>query len=245
MLSVEISPEQKFLIYKQKEREYKLLSIREEYVRKEIEILKREERHDLIPICIKQTVSYITGENTIILMKSLDLRLELTFKKYYKNFKTRFIGQMAYSFKHFNSSLCILLLFNRMYKEVEETILFSNEDKDRIQRYCSGTADLLQIIDLLPLIARKYFNEQLESSLSILQQSVLLMIGCQHKSIDDVCNIFKLKIYEVNTILMKILNILKDDLIKKQFYFCLFMKKRLTFINPHLFYFIQNLDLTF
>lgn len=202
-------------------------------------------KHDLIPICIKQTVSYITGENTIILMKSLDLRLELTFKKYYKNFKTRFIGQMAYSFKHFNSSLCILLLFNRMYKEVEETILFSNEDKDRIQRYCSGTADLLQIIDLLPLIARKYFNEQLESSLSILQQSVLLMIGCQHKSIDDVCNIFKLKIYEVNTILMKILNILKDDLIKKQFYFCLFMKKRLTFINPHLFYFIQNLDLTF
>ncbi|KAF5141135.1 26s proteasome regulatory subunit 6 [Vairimorpha ceranae] len=62
MLSVEISPEQKFLIYKQKEREYKLLSIREEYVRKEIEILKREERHAKEEINRVKSVPFIMGQ---------------------------------------------------------------------------------------------------------------------------------------------------------------------------------------
>ncbi|EEQ83136.1 hypothetical protein NCER_100068 [Vairimorpha ceranae BRL01] len=62
MLSVEISPEQKFLIYKQKEREYKLLSIREEYVRKEIEILKREERHAKEEINRVKSVPLIMGQ---------------------------------------------------------------------------------------------------------------------------------------------------------------------------------------
>ncbi|WUR04210.1 proteasome subunit RPT3 (RPT3) [Vairimorpha necatrix] len=62
MLKNNISPDQKFLIYKQKEREYNLLTIREEYVRKEIEILKREERHAREEINRVKSVPLIMGQ---------------------------------------------------------------------------------------------------------------------------------------------------------------------------------------
>ncbi|WUR04213.1 RNA cytidine acetlytransferase (KRE33) [Vairimorpha necatrix] len=172
-------------------------------------------KHELIPICIKQKVSFITGENSIILMKSLDERLNDKLKKYYKNFKMRFTGQMAYNFRNLSAAICIVLLFNKVSTGIEDKIIFSEESCDRIERYCKGTIDILDIIDLLPLIARIYFSDQTNTCLSFLQQSVLLQIGCQQKSLDDVGKIHSLKVYEVNTILMKIMNLLKNDIIKK------------------------------
>lgn len=62
MAEVDFSSDQQFLLYKQKEKEYKLLSIREEYVRKEIEILKREERHAKEEINRVKSVPLIMGQ---------------------------------------------------------------------------------------------------------------------------------------------------------------------------------------
>ncbi|KAK6090692.1 hypothetical protein P3W45_000415 [Vairimorpha bombi] len=172
-------------------------------------------KHDLIPICMKQTISHITGEHTLILMKSVDPLLDTQLLKYYKTFKTRFIGQLGYSFRDLSSSLSLVLLFNKAHKRIEDQIIFSDENIERIDKYCRGIIDILHIIDIMPLIARKYFNDQMSVQLSLLQQSVLLMIGCQHKSIEEISKIHNLKFYEVNTILMKILNTLRDDLVKK------------------------------
>ncbi|KAK6090689.1 hypothetical protein P3W45_000412 [Vairimorpha bombi] len=62
MAKQNIQSEYKFMIYKEKEKEYKLLSLREEYVRKEIEILKREERHAKEEINRVKSVPLIMGQ---------------------------------------------------------------------------------------------------------------------------------------------------------------------------------------
>lgn len=62
MIKQKNTSEYKFIAYKEKEKEYKLLSLREEYVRKEIEILKREEKHAKEEINRVKSVPLIMGQ---------------------------------------------------------------------------------------------------------------------------------------------------------------------------------------
>lgn len=165
-------------------------------------------KHNLIPICVKQTVSFITGEYSSILLKEFNNGLSGKIQQYYKNFKTRFVGQLSYSFRNLNDKLCLILIFNKIIGKFDEKIEFSKQDLDRIDKYCRGTLDILQIIDIIPLIARQYFTENIDVKLNFLQKSILLMIGCQNKSVKEVSKIHKLKEYEVNSVLMKIFNII-------------------------------------
>lgn len=164
-------------------------------------------KHSLLPICMKQKVSYVTGEHTLILIKATDDLLEDNIKSYYSYFKKRFVGQLGYSFKELPPSLCLTLLFNRIVDgNIVEEIKFSHEDFDRLERYSRNTTDFYQIIDIMPLIARIYFTDGFETRLTLLQQSIFLMIGLQYVCIEEVAKTNGLNVFEVNMILIKIVS---------------------------------------
>ncbi|EOB15475.1 N-acetyltransferase 10 [Nosema bombycis CQ1] len=164
-------------------------------------------KHSLLPICIKQKVSFVTGEHTLILLKATDDLLEKSIKQYYSYFKKRFIGQLAYSFRDLEPSLCLTLLFNKIENKMDlESIKLSGNDLDRLERYSRNTTDFYQVIDLLPLVSRMYFYGLLEVKLTLLQQSVLMMIGLQCHNIEEVAKFNSLNVFEINSILMKILS---------------------------------------
>ncbi|KAF9761372.1 RNA cytidine acetyltransferase [Nosema granulosis] len=163
-------------------------------------------KHSLLPICIKQKVSYVTGEHTLILIKSTDSLLEDSIKAYYSHFKKRFVGQLGYSFTTLPASLCLTLLYNKIEdRSIVEEIKLSQDDYERLERYSRNTTDFYQIIDIVPLIARLYFCDGFSAKLTLLQQSILLMVGLQHLSIEEVAKSNNLNVYEINTILMKII----------------------------------------
>ena len=64
---------------------------------------------------------------------------------------------------------------------------FSVYDLKRLESYSNNMLDYHAILDLLPTIAYLYFNRQLgdDVKLSGVQSSILLGIGLQRKSIDD------------------------------------------------------------
>jgi N-acetyltransferase 10 len=164
-------------------------------------------KHSLLPICIKQKVSFVTGEHTLILLKATDDLLEKSIGQYYSYFKKRFIGQLAYSFRDLEPSLCLTLLFNKIENKMDlESIKLSGNDLDRLERYSRNTTDFYQVIDLLPLVSRMYFYGLLEVKLTLLQQSILMMIGLQCHKIEEVAKFNSLNVFEINSILMKILS---------------------------------------
>ncbi|EQB61897.1 26s protease regulatory subunit 6b [Vairimorpha apis BRL 01] len=62
MMKLNITPDDKFINYKEKEEKYKMMCIREEYVKKEIEFLKREERHAKDELNRVKSVPLIMGQ---------------------------------------------------------------------------------------------------------------------------------------------------------------------------------------
>ncbi|PVU92399.1 hypothetical protein BB561_003849 [Smittium simulii] len=120
-------------------------------------------------------------------------------KMFTVDFTRRIINLFGYEFSKFPSVLGISILeaakksFTSENDQKKYTIDFLNRDflpwdLKRLQSYSNNILDYHVIMDLFPKIAQLYFtfldfNENV--SLSGVQQCILLAMGLQHKSIDD------------------------------------------------------------
>ena len=70
----------------------------------------------------------------------------------------------------------------------ELSILLTPFDLKRLESYANNMLDYHVILDLLPTIASLFFEERLEDGirLSAVQRSILLALGLQRKSIEEV-----------------------------------------------------------
>ena len=70
----------------------------------------------------------------------------------------------------------------------ELSILLTPFDLKRLESYANNMLDYHVILDLLPTIASLYFQKRLggDVKLSAVQSSILLALGLQRKSIEDV-----------------------------------------------------------
>ncbi|KAK7877527.1 hypothetical protein WMY93_031773 [Mugilogobius chulae] len=112
---------------------------------------------------------------------------------FWKDFRRRFLSLLSYQFSNFSPSLALNILQNKKAKE-ETSILRSSElalvftpyDLKRLELYSRSMVDYHLIMDLIPAVARMFFLRQLgELSLSAAQSALLLGIGLQHKSVDQ------------------------------------------------------------
>jgi N-acetyltransferase 10 len=87
-------------------------------------------------------------------------------------------------------------------EEIEKERLASDVtllDFKRIEAYSKNLADFHLIIDLLPALSRLFFAKQLGSlKLSYLQAAILVGLGLQHKSIDNIAKCKPLIYLEFN-----------------------------------------------
>lgn len=69
----------------------------------------------------------------------------------------------------------------------ELSFLFTPFDLKRLESYAQNLLDYHVILDLLPMVAMLYFEKRLgEVRLSATQSSILLGIGLQRKSVEEV-----------------------------------------------------------
>lgn len=168
------------------------------------------------PVYLRQTPNELTGEHSCVMLHALtgsqgtDAADAGWLGAFALDFHRRFLTLLSYSFRDFPAVLSLSIGESARIAAVDAATpppaaltkreldaTFSPFDLKRLESYASNLLDYHVILDLVPTIAAFYFSGRLSPTasdggaratlnLSGVQQSVLLGIGLQHKSFDDV-----------------------------------------------------------
>ncbi|KAJ6257796.1 hypothetical protein Dda_7585 [Drechslerella dactyloides] len=158
-------------------------------------------KSSFVPVYLRQTANELTGEHTCVMIKTLAEKDRQWLGAFAKDFHKRFINLLAYQFRIFpavqslsimeaatsgaaNASIPATLPLTK--PQLDE--LFSPFDLKRLESYANNMLDHHVITDLVPLVSTLYFTNRLPAGvkLSGVQSAILLAIGLQKKTTDDI-----------------------------------------------------------
>ncbi|KAF3920901.1 hypothetical protein ABW21_db0208015 [Orbilia brochopaga] len=158
-------------------------------------------KSSFVPVYLRQTANELTGEHTCVMIKTLAEKDRQWLGAFAKDFHKRFLNLLAYQFRTFpavqslsimeaatsgaaNASIPAALPLTK--SQLDE--VFSPFDMKRLESYANNMLDHHVITDLVPLISTLYFTSRLPDGvkLSGVQSAILLAIGLQKKTTDDV-----------------------------------------------------------
>uniref|UniRef100_A0A3Q2GWE7 RNA cytidine acetyltransferase n=1 Tax=Equus caballus TaxID=9796 RepID=A0A3Q2GWE7_HORSE len=161
-------------------------------------LLKFWKRAGFVPVYLRQTPNDLTGEHSCIMLKMLADEDEANqgawLAAFWKDFRRRFLALLSYQFSAFSPPLALNIIQNRSAGKPAQPALCREElealflpyDLKRLEMYSRNMVDYHLIMDMIPAIARMYFLNQLgDLALSAAQSALLLGIGLQHKSVDQ------------------------------------------------------------
>jgi len=166
-------------------------------------------RAGFVPVYLRQTANDLTGEHTCVMLRTFDAErsdeqennTQPWLHAYARDFHRRFLSLLSYNFRTFPSVLALSIdesagsAFRAQDPSSSQALTkstldthFTPHDLARLTSYAANMLDYHVILDLLPAIAQLYFTGPLRSSLSLsgVQATLLLAIGCQRRDIDDV-----------------------------------------------------------
>uniref|UniRef100_A0A8C5W9M5 RNA cytidine acetyltransferase n=1 Tax=Leptobrachium leishanense TaxID=445787 RepID=A0A8C5W9M5_9ANUR len=159
-------------------------------------LLKFWKRAGFVPVYLRQTPNDLTGEHSCIMLKCLREEEEseqaLWLTAFWKDFQRRFLALLSYQFRNFQPSLALNVLQNKNVKKESQSgesclqAAFTPYDLKRLEMYSQNMVDYHLIMDLIPTVSRLFFLQHLgELHLSAAQSALLLGIGLQHKTVDQ------------------------------------------------------------
>ncbi|KAJ1945292.1 N-acetyltransferase 10, partial [Linderina pennispora] len=180
------------------------------------------------PVYMRQTSNELTGEYTCVMLNELATDgLAVRAKQdwldaFARDFHRRFATLLSYSFKDFTVVLAMSILDaaragrSAQSLQADASVQFTRDDLERdfsgydlkrLESYANNMLDYHVILDLLPVIAQRYFGARYGSgvSLSGVQACILLGIGLQHKSVDAVEKELNLPSRQILALFTKIL----------------------------------------
>lgn len=154
-------------------------------------------RNHFTPVYLRQTANDLTGEHTCVMISTLEGREKKWLEEFAKDFKKRFLQLLSYDFKKFRASQALGIMESARSSDDASDIeqltksqldaLFSPFDLKRLESYSKNLLDYHVIVDLIPPISLIYFSGRIKDvKLTAIQQAILLAIGLQHKSIDEI-----------------------------------------------------------
>lgn len=164
-------------------------------------LLKFWKKNGFAPVYLRQTPNDLTGEHSCIMLHLLsdedtedgqDKKEDSWLYAFWKDFRRRFVSLLAYQFKNFTPSMSLSILEQKQFKSrktnptvQEMETYFTRYDVKRLELYAQNMVDYHLIVDLLPSISRLFFLNQMDIQLSIVQSAMLLGLGLQHKTVED------------------------------------------------------------
>lgn len=159
-------------------------------------------RSAFVPVYLRQTPNELTGEHSCVMLRTLAAGTNDAswLGAFARDFHRRFLALLSYQFREFPSVLSLSICESanagakldssaalRTLKKAELDAAFSPFDLKRLDSYANNLLDYHVILDMVPVISEYYFGNRLSGkvSLSGVQQSILLAIGLQRKSLDD------------------------------------------------------------
>ncbi|XP_071369958.1 RNA cytidine acetyltransferase [Centroberyx affinis] len=161
------------------------------------QLLKFWKKAGYTPVYLRQTPNDLTGEHSCVMLKELNTdeapEQGQWLSAFWKDFRRRFLSLLSYQFSSFKPTMALNILQNKNTKEQMSTLSsaelaahFSPYDLKRLELYSRSMVDYHLIMDLIPTVARLFFLKQLgDVSLSVAQCALLLGVGLQHKSVDQ------------------------------------------------------------
>ncbi|KAL3232464.1 hypothetical protein RNJ44_04380 [Nakaseomyces bracarensis] len=154
------------------------------------------------PVYLRQTANDLTGEHTCVMLKILEGRESNWLIEFSKDFRKRFLALLSYDFSKFTAVQALGIIESSKQPEAladeEKPVpeltkkqldeIFSPFDLKRLDSYSNNLLDYHVIVDLLPMLSLLYFSGKMGDGvkLSSVQSAILLAIGLQRKSIDDI-----------------------------------------------------------
>jgi N-acetyltransferase 10 len=159
-------------------------------------------RSSFVPVYLRQTPNELTGEHSCVMLRTLAAGSNdaAWLGAFARDFHRRFLSLLSYQFREFPSVLSLSICESanagakldpsvalRLLKKADLDATFSPFDLKRLDSYANNLLDYHVILDMVPTISEYYFANRLAGkvSLSGVQQSILLAIGSQRKSLDD------------------------------------------------------------
>ncbi|KAI8086330.1 GNAT acetyltransferase 2-domain-containing protein [Halteromyces radiatus] len=184
-------------------------------------------RAGFVPLYMRQTANDLTGEHTCVMIKTLveqdtdedqHVANAAWLDAFARDFSRRFLNLLAYQFREFTSVHALSILesakkghdadndVETMNKQ-QLDLFFSPYDLKRLESYANNMLDYHVIIDLVPAIAELYFRGVLpkDTTLSGVQSAILLGIGLQKKTVDDLEKELTLASNQVMALFVKII----------------------------------------
>lgn len=132
-------------------------------------------------------------------------------ESYYQDFHNRLLTLLADQFSEFKCSLALSLLnFKQISSKIHNSQIkqeqqlsfselktyFSEYDLKRLSSYVKNLSEYSLILDMVPFMARLYFQSKFPFPLNQAQASILAGMGLQRKNVDEisVTNFFFLEI---------------------------------------------------
>jgi N-acetyltransferase 10 len=158
-------------------------------------------RSSFVPVYLRQTPNELTGEHSCVMLRTLAAGSNdaAWLGAFARDFHRRFLSLLSYQFREFPSVLSLSICESanagakldssvalRLLKKADLDATFSPFDLKRLDSYANNLLDYHVILDMVPTISEYYFSNRLAGkvSLSGVQQSILLAIGSQRKSLD-------------------------------------------------------------
>ncbi|XP_046583155.1 RNA cytidine acetyltransferase-like [Haliotis rubra] len=170
-------------------------------------------------VYLRQTANDLTGEHSCIMLKVLAEDLDdiggrdtTWLPAFRKDFLRRFVSLLSYQFRRFHPSLALNILSEKGAKlesgSISRAVLdmnLSKYDMRRLELYAQNMVDYHLIMDLVPVIAKLVFLGQVKIHLSAVQSGLLLGLGLQHKTVDDLEKEFELPTSQLLALLNKVI----------------------------------------
>ncbi|KAH9889948.1 DUF699-domain-containing protein [Cubamyces lactineus] len=197
-------------------------------------LLRFWKRAGYIPLYLRQTQSELTGEHTCVMVRGLNSSTESELEwlaEFAKDFRRRFLSLLSFKFREFGSvtALSVLEAANAGVKKLDEdpsrgigsqelSFLLSPFDLKRLDSYANNQLDYHVIMDLLPTVAQLYFEKRLgpEVHLSAVQSSILLALGLQRKTIEEIETELSLPVSQALALFVKVVKKISKRLLDVQ-----------------------------
>ncbi|OSD07469.1 DUF699-domain-containing protein [Trametes coccinea BRFM310] len=198
------------------------------------QLLRFWKRAGYIPLYLRQTQSELTGEHTCVMVRGLNSSTESELEwlaEFAKDFRRRFITLLSFKFREFGSvtALSVLEAANAGVKKLDEdpsreigsnelSFLMSPFDLKRLDSYANNQLDYHVIMDLLPTVGQLYFEKRLgpEVRLSAVQSSILLALGLQRKTIEEIESELQLPVSQALALFVKVIKKISKRLLDVQ-----------------------------
>jgi len=168
-----------------------------------------------VPVYLRQTINNLTGEHSVIVLKALDNGVasgEAWLDSFFDDFSRRFAQLLSFSFREMDPAMTLSMLESHEHSSAKALTIAELDSRltpynlKRLHAYATNRLDYHAVIDLVPKLAALKFDGRIEGTkFSPLQRAMLVGIGFQHKSLDDLAKHFKVEASQLMALFSQIM----------------------------------------